>query len=129
MTSNDVTVRESGRQILVMMVRMQKDKENTYVVRAYDFNSEEVKLFGHGYEGADRGGRQRGGQTMWEVNVNTKSRDPVRVLTHELGGAESSSKGGQHDGPSVAAENNYRRIRQGCGQRENHKDNYAGACP
>lgn len=112
-----------------MMLRMQRDTGTTYVVRAYRFNSAEVELFGGGYEGPDRGGGRRGDQTMWEVNVNTPGRNPVRTLAHELGGAESRAHGGRHDGPSVAAENNYRRIHRGCGQRRDHKDNHAGDCP
>jgi RHS repeat-associated protein len=126
--SDDPEIRESARQLLALMVRMQQDKTTTYVIRTYKFNEAELTEYGHGYGAPERTG-QRPGQVMWEVNVDTGTKEPVRVFAHELGGAESQAHGGLHDEPAVNSENNYRRIRRACAPRRDHHDSAAGECP
>ena len=118
--SADPEVREAARRTLALMVRVQNDPNIQYEINAHRFEAHFVTVYGHGYEGPSPTGR--------EVAVDIQGIDPVRVLAHELAGAESRANGGEHDMPSVAAENNYRKIR-GCRRmRRDHKDNFAGPC-
>jgi hypothetical protein len=110
-----------------MMIRMQQDNETIYVVNAHRFNGDEIKAYGHGYEGEMRS-VSRPGHIVWEVNIDSRGPDPVRALAHELGSAESSRHGGEHDQPGVDTEDKYRKIR-GCNPRRYHSNNYAGVCP
>jgi RHS repeat-associated protein len=126
-SSGDPHIREAGRQILAMMVRMQNDTQTRYFISARRFFREEVRTYGHGYEGPWRSS-SRLGEVSWEVNVNTAGPDPVRAMTHELGGAEASRHGRAHDEPSVRAEDRYRQVRN-CRPRERHSNTAAPSCP
>jgi RHS repeat-associated protein len=116
--SDDPEVRRAGQYLASLMSEMWHDPDRVYTIMINN-DPRWVGENGGGLESADGPGRR-----LIEVTHQPSpftSMSPWLGLAHELGGAQSSARGGRHQRPSVRAENAGRTM-VGCAHRNrNHR--------